>query len=173
MNEEKGMERITAKLRKFCVRARVFVECKGEDKSYNSQEACRKAVLQHIRKAKATIINTAFHNAKTLYTLSTNDMLDMALPGMWLVVEKLCVTAALVLGLSPTECYCSPRAMLAGHRGLQGVNEDLEDCQCDGRNARLSSLYRQKGRAALICRSWSGRRRSAPQLSGPDGSCAF
>lgn len=46
--------------------------------------------------------------------------------------------------------------MLAGHGGLQGVNEALEDSQSDGRDARLSSLYRQKGRAALNCRGGVG-----------------
>lgn len=46
--------------------------------------------------------------------------------------------------------------MLAGHGGLQGVNEALEDSQKDGRDARHFSLYRQKGRAARICRGGVG-----------------
>lgn len=34
-----------------------------------SQEKCRRAALQHVHKAKATIINTAIYSARTLYTL--------------------------------------------------------------------------------------------------------
>lgn len=46
--------------------------------------------------------------------------------------------------------------MLAGHGGLQGVNDALEDSQKDGRNAQHFYLYRQKERAARICRGGAG-----------------
>lgn len=64
--------------------------------------------------------------------------------------------AWLLLPCSYRVCHWSLRAMLAGHGGLQGVNEALEDSQRDGRDVRLSSLCRHKGQTALICRGGVG-----------------